>query len=757
MRARWLVGFAVAWLAAGRVGVAAAADGVEVPLAERQLAWSVPSGVLDDLRTGNWSHAVDGLLKLRPGAMSSAEAADYAFVTSWAMVRCDRAQDALRFLEPMQFAGTVPMGYRDLVSAEVLRAAGRRGEALERVQAAAATPALAARAAVVGSQILREMGRTADASALLEAVASRRDPVPDGNVVLWAVAERHGLGSEAAYPWVRRVWASYPRSAEGKLAQGVLAERYPTMSPSLSDQVSRASALGAAGAWGDVLALVGPLAEAGLSTTADGCRLTYERVRALYKRNELSAAVTAMGPHGAACKDLPGDEGAKLLYLAGEALFRRGSYQDAAMTYASIAQHHPASSMVDDGLTRSGIAWWEAADKDKAATMWLRALDERPEGDTTPEAAFRLAFAHYDQGRPAQAVEVAERLSRLNPRLDEVHVPAGAYWAARWKLYPTAASPSQAVADGAARAAALQEWEALVQARPRGWYAMLAWSRLAELAPERAKALAELRSDAPEPVSWNVPEAFYADPAVQDGVALARVGLVREALVVWSDVDLDAASPDAVAWLTELRVVAGDWLEAHARMHRWLRTHPLSTLGENERAIVRLAYPDRYGAEVRAAAAPFAWPWRAFHALTREESLFNVRVVSHAGAKGLAQLMPGTATEVAKSLGIPTGDLFDPAVNARLGATYLDTMIRRYRGVLPLAFAAYNAGPGRVDQWLTERGALPLDEWVERIPFRETRGYVKRVSSTWQVLQHDLAGDEPRFVDLSRANHTVKP
>ena len=119
----------------------------------------------------------------------------------------------------------------------------------------------------------------------------------------------------------------------------------------------------------------------------------------------------------------------------------------------------------------------------------------------------------------------------------------------------------------------------------------------------------------------------------------------------------------------------------------------------------------------------------------RQESSFDIGAVSPSGARGLMQLMPFTAQAVAKQVGVATSLVSltaDPAHNMRLGATYLQQMLERFDNSLPLAVAAYNAGPHRVDQWLPENGdprVGPVDmlDWIELIPFNETRNYVQRV------------------------------
>ena len=124
--------------------------------------------------------------------------------------------------------------------------------------------------------------------------------------------------------------------------------------------------------------------------------------------------------------------------------------------------------------------------------------------------------------------------------------------------------------------------------------------------------------------------------------------------------------------------------------------------------------------------------------LVRQESSFDIQAMSPVGARGLMQLMPATAASVAKQLGLPN-DLpaltLDAGYNMRLGTSYLQGLLTKF-GSLPLAIAGYNAGPSRVQDWLVAFGGLTEDQasgaaemidWIELIPFNETRNYVQRV------------------------------
>jgi soluble lytic murein transglycosylase len=127
--------------------------------------------------------------------------------------------------------------------------------------------------------------------------------------------------------------------------------------------------------------------------------------------------------------------------------------------------------------------------------------------------------------------------------------------------------------------------------------------------------------------------------------------------------------------------------------------------------------------------------WTFIHAISRQESQFDQHALSHAGARGLMQLIPGTAREQAGLLGLgyDGAQLFnDPAYNIMLGSAYFKRMLSYYGGSYPLAVAAYNAGPGNVNRWLRSNGdprtgAVDILDWIEAIPLSETRGYVQRV------------------------------
>ena len=142
-------------------------------------------------------------------------------------------------------------------------------------------------------------------------------------------------------------------------------------------------------------------------------------------------------------------------------------------------------------------------------------------------------------------------------------------------------------------------------------------------------------------------------------------------------------------------------------------------------------------------------------ALSRQESEFNARAISGADARGLMQMIPRYAQAEAKMVGLPFKSSWltdDPQYNLRLGRGFLDDLVDDFGGSYILAAAAYNAGPSRARQWINDfgdpRGQVDPVDWIESIPFAETRNYVQRVLENTQVYRHRLAG-APVDIQLS--------
>ncbi len=292
--------------------------------------------------------------------------------------------------------------------------------------------------------------------------------------------------------------------------------------------------------------------------------------------------------------------------------------------------------------------------------------------------------------------------------------------------------------------------------RARSFY----WQGLAAAARSGGSARAAERFAA----AAALPVAFYGQLA---SLALGETGAALAARINGAPVP-EARRPAGLGEVAEVPAALAEIGEARRARAFLLRMEELAADAAEKAWVVRLASrsgPADHAVWVarRAGAAGVVMPvegWPApyglyplgagaepepglVNAVTRQESNFDPEAISSANARGLMQLLPATAQAVAKRLGLRhhTGMLLnDPVHNMRLGAGYLDQMMARFGGALPLAVAAYNAGPARVDEWLGTLGDprgvdVSMLDWMEMIPFTETRNYVQRVIENMPVYR----------------------
>jgi soluble lytic murein transglycosylase len=301
-------------------------------------------------------------------------------------------------------------------------------------------------------------------------------------------------------------------------------------------------------------------------------------------------------------------------------------------------------------------------------------------------------------GRPADAIGMFTRYGSAarSPQT----ISKGFYWAGR-------------AAHAAGRTNEAQEYFRRASAYPDQYYGQLALERAG--LPVPAPAIAR-----PVEVSPATRQMFTGRSVVRAARHLGAMGL-------WQDQSRMLRAIAANAATDQDHVLVAELSKSLARPDLGVMAgrRALST-GMSDYATASfpsVTVPDDHSSN-----------WTMIHAIARQESQFDRQIVSSAGARGLMQLMPGTAREVAGKLGMgyELSSLYDPHYNIRLGSTYFQQMLRYYGGSYPLAVAAYNAGPGNVNKWLRANGdpRLPggdIVQWIEDIPIYETRNYVQRV------------------------------
>jgi soluble lytic murein transglycosylase len=237
------------------------------------------------------------------------------------------------------------------------------------------------------------------------------------------------------------------------------------------------------------------------------------------------------------------------------------------------------------------------------------------------------------------------------------------------------------------------------------------------------------------------PGAPPAQPAAAPGSHVEKAQLLLSASLASDSVrefqlalahEGNTTARESILWAQSLARSEAEDFAGSIRTARVLYPRVFNENGDALSAITwRVLYPVPFQNAVRQSAQDAALPYLLACSVIRQESLWDPRAVSRSGARGLMQLMPATAAALAKKYKLPFNPpscYEDPVWNTRAGCAFLRQLLDRYHGRLDLALAAYNAGPGRVDDWLARpRCPREPDLFVESIPFKETRSYVRRI------------------------------
>jgi soluble lytic murein transglycosylase len=462
------------------------------------------------------------------------------------------------------------------------------------------------------------------------------------------------------------------------------------------------------------------------------CRAHFAYGTAMRKERKHSLAIRALRPVVEQCQDEALRP--RALYVLGysESVVEPDS---SIATYLKLAQDYPKHPYADDALFYAAHKALDRGNKAAAMAALDQLISHHADGNFAAEALFQRFWVYRAEGQQNEALEALSRIEELKGK-GSTHesVQRARYWRSRTLLTLGRAEEANALMERVAAEGAAT------------WYGLMARSRLAVEAPERARAVSErLRSPASAMAVWPLDAGNIAeDPHFVTGIELLKLEH-REAASELLAVDRKGRSEESIRLL--FHVLHSSGYERYARSIAWaLRREGLAAPTEAEtRLIYAAAYPHAFrNLVVQHSRAAKVNP-DLMQALIREESAFNPNARSPTGALGLAQLMPATAFAVARQLNVPLATpaaLLEPRENIRLGSAYLGSLQRRFAGNPAYAVASYNAGPGAVDRWLSRYPGAELDEWVEQIPVEETRHYVKRVLGSASAYQLLYASDK---------------
>ncbi len=409
-----------------------------------------------------------------------------------------------------------------------------------------------------------------------------------------------------------------------------------------------------------------------------------------------------------------------------------------------------ASQRSNAGLVYNQAGWLRSAGKDEAGAIQLILTTKINPRDVVEPKSWATLLQSLSRGaRDAGDLQTAYRLlaehnmvSNAADFADEGEAERVAYvdteWTAGWialrylrrpadaikhfaAMQPVAQSPitlarsaywSGRAAEAMNNGALAQQWYARAAQFPDVFYGQLSTDKLGRAVPTPDMT--------PPAIDPDTMRKFMASDVVRAARMLGELGEVDKQSSFIAALARRAVSP-------EEKRVAADLAANIQRLDLGVR------IGKMARSKgIWLSYASYPRVTLPDAASNI---WSLVHAITRQESLFNQRAISRAGARGLMQLMPATAAMVSKKVGLdyaPGKLLNDPVYNMTLGATYLQSRLDLFEGNHVLAVASYNAGAGNVAKWIAANGdprdpSVDVIDWIEQIPFKETRDYVMRV------------------------------
>jgi len=435
-----------------------------------------------------------------------------------------------------------------------------------------------------------------------------------------------------------------------------------------------------------------------------------------------------------ALDDTQDDNGARRLYLLAELARNRKDLEYQQQIVAQMETRFPHSSWLAEALYSSGNTYMLRREYATAVEYYSTLATRFPANTNAAAAHWRAGWLSYRQGLYSDATRLFDEQIRLYPSATET--VAALYW--RGRLYEMQEhKPAMATAN----------YRTLIRAYQHFFYAQMARQRLAALGNTQPVAQPQLdRIQAPAvPI---LQESFPADsPHLAKARLLANAGLND---YIAQEIDAD---PDSSSWsaLAEAQIYAsyGEAFRAMRALKRALPYAATASIQSIPLAYWRILFPEPWWETIKAESAKNNLDPYLVASLIRQESEFDPSVISYANAYGLMQILPPVGKSLAREEGMKnfqSYQLLDPATNIRLGTRYLRQMLEKFGGVQEYALAAYNAGDNRVQEWQAAGPYQGMDEFVESIPFTQTREYVEAIlrnEETYKAID-DFAGSQAR-------------
>lgn len=647
------------------------------------------------LRNRQYQEALQSLQKAPASGRRS-------LMTGIGLIRLNKPQDALPYLLEAERNYPLLADHAAALRAQALFDLKQYRDAVDTARKAAAgsqSTALIRQMEKLAADALFASGDLKAALAAYQQFSARhalgRDSV-DARYQAAVCRERLG-DTAAAVANYRTIWLTYPASPQADKAAEALKRLNQASAFTPEELYQRATLLLAAGRANDAAWALAAIPRNNLSDDLLS-RIELKSGQAASRQRSYTLAEKFLARAAASRNTAIRDEARLALARVEE---RNGQSEQALARLLSLASER--GPLADDAVLEAGFVQKHAGRYNEAALLFERLLRDFPKSDLAGRASWEAAWTRYLSGDLKTA---ADQFQRLQQAAD--YRERSLYWYARTLKRQNKSQESEV------------SYKRLLQDYPFGFYATWRRNQL-----QQATGWEPLPANAPPPP---------LPPGSDRILALVFCGLMEDARTELAALKEANKSKEQAPGVARLHQLADDPHGAIVTFHqnrpeRWERqTLPFWALG----------YPRPYAELYTKHATANRLPESLVLALSKAESSFRATVKSPAGAIGLMQLMPATARLTAGYKGPkPYNPLWltDPEYNIRLGSKHLRELLDQFHQDTVFTLAAYNAGAGAVNRWRKAFGNLERDEFIENIPYQETRDYVKKIVAHIAIYQ----------------------
>lgn len=477
------------------------------------------------------------------------------------------------------------------------------------------------------------------------------------------------------------------------------------------------------------------LAMEGLSLGAR-CESQYRLARALRKKRQYAESYSQAAK---VVKNCANPWRLKAFYL-GALLQNIKPKKENLALFNLFLEEYPNHRLSDDVTYWKARAYLARSDDKNYVDTLDNVLHFFPQGDFFNQAGIELALKLAASGETKRAIGKLEAMYTKR-NLSEIQKDQLRYWLARLQIYPN--PKSLKLNKGKQKQKGLSQLKRLISERPAGYYGILAKSLVLTM-PDSDGLSEEVKPYSPSQSKISKPMALPQETPKK--LKLAKQ-LADRNFKYATQFKLEETLRKEKLSREERFVIARIYaaIGREDLSHQVFRNLGLAQLPGKPSSLQdelwRLAYPEAFEGVLQEKVSTLEVPVSLLQGLIREESAFYPQAISWAGARGLCQMMPSTAKDVArkhKQLDFSSNEeLLDPMLNISLGAYHLHDLFKSLKHPI-LVIGAYNAGAGHIQRHIvrTRESELPIDYFVETIPIDQTRNYIKRVASSWATYAY---------------------